>query len=63
MTEAGKKVTDVAEPIIELVETIPLRYVALAVAAGFVVAFVILYTMSDRIGRMAEGSSEPEAEG
>lgn len=54
---------EAAEPIIELVETIPLRYIALAVAAGFVISFLILYGMSDRIARLAQDNTdEPEAE-
>lgn len=63
MTEAGKTgaaASNAAEPIIELVETIPARYLLLAVAVGFVIAFAVLYVTSDRLKSMTEGTDDGE---
>jgi formate/nitrite transporter FocA (FNT family) len=58
MTEAGKGAAgaagSAAEPIIELVETLPLRYLVLAAAAGFVISFAILYALSGRLNAPEE---------
>lgn len=56
MTEAKKVTEAVAEPIIELVEVIQLRYIVAALIIGAIVTFGAMYVIGQRM--RAEGTDD-----